>query len=59
MRLCLDLMVGQEDILCDQVPWLTIVMALLVPLHPVIIVVKLSTYQGGSRPFSTCLEDPS
>ena len=34
-------MVGQEDILCDSVPWLTIVMVLLVPLHPEILVVEL------------------
>ncbi len=42
MRLCLDLMVGQEEVLCDPVPWLTIVMVLLVPLHPEILVVELS-----------------
>ncbi len=41
-RLCLDLMVGQEEVLCDQVPWLTIVMVLLVPLRLEIIAVKLS-----------------
>ncbi len=41
-RLCLDLMVGQEEVLCDQVPWLTIVMVLLVPLRPEIIVAELS-----------------
>ncbi len=41
MRLCLDLMVGQEEVFCDPVPWLTILMVLLVPLCPEIIVVKL------------------
>jgi hypothetical protein len=41
-RLCLDLMVGQEEVLCDPVPWLTIIMVLLVPLRPEILVVKLS-----------------
>jgi hypothetical protein len=35
-------MVGQEEVLCDQVPWLTIVMVLLVPLRPEIIVIELS-----------------
>jgi hypothetical protein len=35
-------MVGQEEVLCDQVSWLTIVMVLLVPLHPEIIVIELS-----------------
>ncbi len=35
-------MVGQEEVLCDQVPTITIVMVLLVPLCPEIIVVKLS-----------------
>ena len=39
--LCLDLMVGQEEVLCDPVSWLTIVMVLLVPLRPEIIVIKL------------------
>jgi hypothetical protein len=42
MHLCLDLMVGQEEVLCDPVPWLTIVMVLLVPLRLEIIVVELS-----------------
>jgi hypothetical protein len=42
MRLCLELMVGQEEVLCDPVPWLTIVMVLLIPLRPEIIVVELS-----------------
>ncbi len=42
MRLCLDLMVGKEGVLCDPVPWLTIVMVLLIPLCPEILVVKLS-----------------
>ncbi len=35
-------MVGQEEVLCDQVPWLTTVMVLLVPLRPEIIVIELS-----------------
>jgi hypothetical protein len=35
-------MVGQEEVLCDQVPWLTIVMVLLIPLCPEIIVIKMS-----------------
>jgi hypothetical protein len=35
-------MVGQEEVLCDPVPWLTIVMVLLVPLCPEILIVKLS-----------------
>ncbi len=39
-RLYLDLMVGQEEVLCDPVPWLTIVMVLLIPLCPEIIVVE-------------------
>jgi hypothetical protein len=34
-------MVGQEEVLCDPVPWLTIVMVLLIPLRPEIIVIKL------------------
>ncbi len=42
MRLCLDLMVGQEEVLCDSVPWLTIVMVLLVPLRPEILIIELS-----------------
>ncbi len=41
-HLCLDLMVGQEEVLCDPVPWLTIVMVLLIPLRPEILVIKLS-----------------
>ncbi len=63
-RLCLDLMVGQEEVLCDPVPWLTIVMALLVPLRPEIIVVKLSNQKVniltgvGHGLFFTRLEDP-
>ena len=35
-------MVGQAEVLCDPVSWLTIVMVLLVPLRPEILVVKLS-----------------
>jgi hypothetical protein len=35
-------MVGQEEVLFDQVPWLTVVMVLLVPLRPEIIIVELS-----------------
>ncbi len=38
----LDLMVGQEVVLCDLVPWPTIVMVLLIPLHPDILVSFLS-----------------
>ncbi len=34
-------MVGQEEVLCDPVPWLTIKMVLLFPLRPEIIVVEL------------------
>ncbi len=43
MRLCLDLMVGQEEVLCDPVPWLIILMVLLINLQPEILVVELST----------------
>jgi hypothetical protein len=35
-------MVGQEEVLCDPVPWLTIVKVLLVNLRPEILVVELS-----------------
>jgi hypothetical protein len=35
-------MVGKEEVLCDPVPWLTIVMVLRVPLCPEILVVELS-----------------
>jgi hypothetical protein len=35
-------MVGQEEVLCDPVPWLTIIMVLLVPLCPEILAFKLS-----------------
>ncbi len=58
-------MVDQEEVLCDQVPWFTMVMVLLVPLRPEIIVVELSNHKvniltgGESRSFSTRLEDPS
>jgi hypothetical protein len=35
-------MISQEEVLCDPVPWLTIIMVLLVPLCPEILVVELS-----------------
>jgi hypothetical protein len=35
-------MVGQEEVLCDPVPWLTIVKVLLINLRPEILVVELS-----------------
>ncbi len=41
-NLCLNLMVGQEEVLCDPVPWLTIVKVLFVNFRPEIIVVELS-----------------
>ncbi len=42
MLMRLDLMVGQEVVLCDLVPWPTIVMVLLIPLRPDILVRFLS-----------------
>ncbi len=41
-HLCLNLMVGQEEFLCDPVPWLTIIKVLLVNFQPEILVVELS-----------------
>ncbi len=35
-------MVGQEEVLCDSVPWLTIVKVLLINFRPEILVVELS-----------------
>ncbi len=42
MRLCLDLIVGQEEVLGFLVPWQTIVIVLLIRLCPLILVVLLS-----------------
>ncbi len=41
-RLCLDLVVAQEEVLGFLVPWQTIVIVLLVPLCPLILIVTLS-----------------
>jgi hypothetical protein len=35
-------MVGQEEVLCDPFPWLTIIKVLLVNLRPEILVIELS-----------------
>ncbi len=35
-------MVGQEEVLCDPVPWLTILKVLLIDLQPEILVIELS-----------------
>jgi hypothetical protein len=41
-RLYLNLMVGQKEVLCDPIPWLTIVKVLLVNFQPEILVIELS-----------------
>ena len=64
MRLCLDLRVGQEEVLGFLVPWQTIVLVLLVRLCLLILVILLSnqkanihTWEGWSQPLPTHLEE--